>query len=103
MASEIVYSVTVKPDRDIENQYVSWLTTEHIAEVVATGCFDHARIYKVLADDETDGSSYNIQYTTTNMERYFDYIHTHADEMRSKGRAKFGEKFHAFRTVLKHL
>lgn len=99
----IVYSVTVKPDQDIEQDYLKWLQEEHIQEVVATGCFDEFRLFKVLAEDERDGSSYNIQYTTTEMTRYFDYINIHAPIMRSKGKEKFGDKFHAFRTVLKQL
>jgi hypothetical protein len=99
----IVYSVTVKPDKDIEQAYLEWLQCEHIAEVVSTGCFDSHRFFKVLAEDETDGASYNIQYVTTEMSRYFDYINNFAPLMRSKGREKFGEKFHAFRTVLKQL
>lgn len=100
---EIIYSVTVKPDRDIEDQYVAWLKDEHMAEVVSTGCFDSFRFYKVMTEDERDGASYNIQYLTTEMSRYFDYINDHAPIMRAKGKEKFGEKFHAFRTLLKHL
>jgi len=100
---EIVYSVTVKPDQDIEQDYVQWLQEEHIHEVLSTGCFDSFRFYKILAEDESDGASYNIQYETTEMSRYFDYINDYAPNMRSKGKEKFGEKFHAFRTVLKHL
>lgn len=99
----IVYSVTVKPDQDIEQDYVKWLQEEHIREVVSTGCFDDFLLYKVLAEDERDGASYNIQYLTTDMSRYFDYINIHAPLMRTKGKEKFGEKFHAFRTVLKQL
>lgn len=99
----IVYSVTVKPDSDIEEAYVAWLKNEHIDEVISTGCFDSYRFYKVLSEDESDGSSYNIQYETTEMSRYFDYINGFAPVMRSKGKEKFGEKFHAFRTVLRHL
>jgi hypothetical protein len=99
----IVYSVTVKPDQDIEQNYLQWLQEEHIQEVLTTGCFDSFRFFKVLAEDERDGSSYNIQYVTTDMSRYFDYINIHAPLMRSKGKEKFGEKFHAFRTVLKQL
>lgn len=100
---EIVYSVTVKPDKDIEVDYVSWLKEEHIHEVVATGCFDSFRFYRILSEHEMDGASYNIQYTTTEMSRYFDYINDFAPEMRRKGKEKFGDKFHAFRTVLKSL
>lgn len=100
---EIVYSVTVKPDRDIEEAYVRWLKDEHILEVVETGCFDSFRFFKVLAEDESDGASYNIQYVTTEMARYFDYLERHAPSMRAKGKEKFGEKFHAFRTVLRQV
>lgn len=100
---EIIYSVTVKPDQDIEQAYVEWLKNEHIQEVVNTGCFDSFRFYKVLDENESQGASYNIQYVTTEMSRYFDYIHDHAPTMRSKGKVKFGEKFHAFRTVLRKL
>jgi hypothetical protein len=67
---------------------------------VALMIFDFLRY---LAEDERDGASYNIQYLTTDMSRYFDYINIHAPLMRTKGKEKFGEKFHAFRTVLKQL
>lgn len=100
---EIVYSVTIVPERDIEEQYLRWLQEVHIEEVLATGCFDAHRLYKVLSEDESEGSSYNIQYITSDMSRYFNYIHNHAPAMRAKGIEEFGEKFHAFRTVLRHL
>lgn len=98
---EIVYSVTVKPNLEIQDEYLHWLKNEHIQEVVDTGCFDDYRFYKILAENETDGFSYNIQYITTDMGRYFDYINDFAPSMRQKGREKFGDKFVAFRTVLK--
>jgi len=54
-----------------------------------------------LDENETDGSSFNIQYSTTDMTRYFDYINNYANEMRQKGFAKFGDQFVAFRSVLR--
>jgi hypothetical protein len=99
----IIYSVTVKPDADIQLEYLDWLKEEHCHEVVGTGCFDHFKILKVLEEQEIDGPSYNIQYSTDSIQRYFDYIHQHADGMRQKGKHKFGEKFVAFRTLLKEV
>ncbi len=98
---EIIYSVTVKPNQNIEKDFIDWLKNEHIQDVVDTKCFDSSRFYKLLDQNEQDGSSYNIQYVTSSMERYFDYIHNFSNEMRQKGLEKFGDQFVAFRTVLK--
>jgi hypothetical protein len=99
--TEIVYSVTVKPNVEIQNEFIAWLKEEHIQEVINTGCFDSARFFKLLDENETDGSSFNIQYSTTEMSRYFDYINNFANEMRQKGLAKFGDQFVAFRSILR--
>ena len=99
--TEIVYSVTVKPNVEIQNEFIAWLKEEHIQEVINTGCFDSARFYKLLDENETDGSSFNIQYSTSDMTRYFDYINNFANEMRQKGLAKFGDQFVAFRSILR--
>lgn len=99
--TEIVYSVTVKPNQDIQNEFIAWLKEEHIQDVINTGCFDSARFYKLLDENETDGSSFNIQYSTSDMTRYFDYINNFAQEMRQKGFAKFGDQFVAFRSILR--
>jgi len=98
---EIVYSVTVKPNQEIQNEFIAWLKEEHIQDVINTGCFDSARFYKLLDENETDGSSFNIQYSTSDMTRYFDYINNFAQEMRQKGFDKFGDQFVAFRSVLR--
>lgn len=99
----ILYNVTVKVDLDIHRDYVKWLQKEHIPEVLQTGKFYDAKLYKIMADSETDGMSYSIQYFAKTMEDYFDYIHLFANGMRQKGKEKWGEKFVAFRTVLKEL
>ena len=99
--TEIVYSVTVKPNVEIQNEFIAWLKEEHIQEVINTGCFDSARFFKLLDENETDGSSFNIQYSTTEMSRYFDYINNYANEMRQKGLIKFGDQFVAFRSILR--
>ena len=100
---EIVYSVTVSPDKEIEPDFINWLKNGHIDEVVGTGCFDSYRFYKILTEDESNGASYNIQYITTEMSRYFDYLNNHASTMRQHGIDKFGDKFQAFRTILKSI
>jgi hypothetical protein len=99
----IVYNVTVKVEHSIDKEWIEWIKGEHAAEVIATGCFDSYGLYKVMVDDERDGNTYSVQYHTTDLNRYMEYIHKFANVMRSKGQEKWGDKFVAFRTILKKI
>lgn len=99
----IIYNVTVKVEQSIHDAWVDWLIREHIPEVLATGYFRENKVYRILAEDETDGISYSIQYFTDEMSKYFDYISLCAPELRKKGLDKWGDKFVSFRTVLREV
>ena len=99
----IIYSVTVKIDLDVHDEWINWMKQEHIAEVLATGKFKHHRFHKVLAHDESDGITYNVQYYAPTMQDYFEYRDEHAQILQEKGASRFKDKFVAFRTLLKEV
>ena len=99
----IIYSVTVKIDLDVHDDWLQWMKNEHIPEVLATGKFKNHRILRLLADDEQDGINYNIQYSAENMSDYFDYQHNFATELQEKHTKRYKDKFVAFRTLLKEV
>lgn len=99
----IIYSVTVKIDLDVHDEWVSFMKHEHIAEVLATGKFEHHRFHRVLAQDESDGITYNMQYYAPTMQDYFEYRDEHALGLQEKVAARFKDKFVAFRTLLKEV
>jgi hypothetical protein len=99
----IVYNVTVKVEHEINAAWVAWLKNEHADEVVNTGYFTGYKFFKVLVDDESDGITYSIQYSCESMSNYFDYLEKCAPAMREKGKALWGEKFVAFRTILREV
>lgn len=96
----IIYNVTSKVDHSIAEDWLSWLQQEHIPEVIATGCFTHARVLRLLEVDETDGLTYAIQYHAESKALYNRYIREFSPELRKKGTEKWGEKFIAFRSVM---
>jgi len=96
----IIYNVSVKVNKDIANEWLSWLQNEHLADVLGTGKFTRAQICKLLDQDETDGIAYVIQYYADNYEQYKQYVDEHSDAMRKKGYDKFGNQFIAFRTIM---
>ncbi|MFM7711118.1 MAG: DUF4286 family protein [Ferruginibacter sp.] len=96
----ILYNVTVKVSTAITDEWLHWLKEEHIGEVLATGCFDTADVFRLLDIDDTEGPTYAIQYRTDQIERYHTYIECHAPVMRQKGFDKWGDQFIAFRSVM---
>ena len=96
----IVYNVTVKIEFSIMEEWLKWLKSEHIPDIINTECFTKATIFRLLEVDETEGPTYAIQYFAESKSLYNSYIQNHAEEMRKKGTAKWGGKFIAFRSVL---
>lgn len=99
----IIYSVTIKIDLDVHDEWVNWMKDEHIAEVLGTGKFVQHRFHRILAQDESDGITYNVQYYAPSMQDYFEYRDHHAPALQEKGAAQFKDKFVAFRTLLKEV
>lgn len=93
-----IYNVTINIDSDIQQEWLHWMQTEHIPEMVATGKFSAAKMVRVLAE-EMGGVTYAVQYTTDSKATLDRYYKEDADILRSKSQ-KFEGKFVAFRTEL---
>ncbi len=96
----IIYNVTINIDDSVHDQWLNWLKTKHIGEVLDTGCFYKAKLSKVLVDEEMGGTTYSIQYATESKEQLQEYYKTFAPKLREEGLHMFGDKMLAFRTEL---
>lgn len=97
----IIYNVTVKVDPSIAEAWLRWLREEHIPDVLGTGCFEEATILQLMDTDDSEGPTFAIQYRAKDRESVNTYLERHAPEMRSRGTARWGDRFVAFRSVLK--
>ena len=95
----IIYNVTVNIDNDVREEWLSWMKTIHIPEVMATGYFLEHRICKVLVDEE-QGTTYSIQYTAANIEDVKEYQVKHSPRLQKETTERYGSKMVAFRTLL---
>lgn len=96
----IIYNVTINIDESVHDEWLTWMKSKHIDEVLATGCFYKAKLIKVLVEEEMGGTTYSIQYFTDSKQKLEDYYQYHADILRQEGLRKFGSKMLAFRTEL---
>lgn len=98
----IVYNVTVKIEHDIHDDWMSWMKSKHIPDVLNTGLFVDNKIMKVLVDEE-DGVTYSIQYRVESWEKLKDYQDNHAPALQKEHTTRYEGKFVAFRTLLEEV
>lgn len=95
----IIYNVTLNVDLEVHEEWVEWMRTVHIPEVMATGLFLDHRFCRVLADDD-GGVTYAVQYTCADMATYERYRDEHAPRLQAGTQKQYGGRFVAFRTLL---
>jgi hypothetical protein len=96
-----IYNVTTKVDHSIANAWVSWMLEEHGPQMVATGCFSHFHLLQLLDVDDTEGPTYAVQYFAEDRVAYERYINQFATQFRQEAFDKWGNRFMAFRTLMK--
>ncbi len=97
----IIYNVTINVDESIHDEWMKWMTGEHIPEMLKTGKFTRALMTQVLVQEDLGGVTYSIQYSCESRELLEAYYKTDAEKLRHDGFERFGNKFGAFRTELK--
>ena len=95
----ILYNVTVSIDPEVGAEWLSWMRSTHIPDVMATGCFIESRISRIHAEEE-GGLTYSIMYLCESQERLDAYRETHAPALQKDHSDRYAGKFAAFRTFL---
>jgi hypothetical protein len=95
----VLYNVTVSIDTTCEQEWLEWMRTDHIPEVMATGCFLESRISRVNGEEE-GGATYAITYVAYSQEDLERYGKEFAPALQADHSQRFAGRFAAFRTTL---
>ena len=96
----IIYNVTIMVDWRIHDAWLTWMRSQHIPDVMATGCFEKWQLVRVLDLEDVEGPTYAAQYYAPSMEAYQTYLNNFAAGLREQGLQKWGDLFVAFRSVM---
>lgn len=99
----ILYNVTVNIEKEVENEWLSWMKAEHIPDVLATGAFVDYKFYKILHNPDESTVNYSVQYFSETMEKLMHYSKHDAPKLQNDVKVKFQEKLVSFRTVLEQV
>ncbi len=97
----ILYNVTINIDESVHLEWVEWMKSKHIPDVLDTGCFSGYKFLKLLNEQEgAEGITYCVQYFCQDMKTLHKYIAHHAPALQNEHTTKYQGKFVAFRTLL---
>jgi len=93
----IIYSVEILISKDVSEQWLEWMHTKHIPDVINTSLFLQFKVYK---NSETNNKvSYTIQYSTDRLINYLKYAKQYAKHIQEEHSKKFKSKFSAKRSL----
>lgn len=95
----VVYNVTVSLDERVEKDWLDWMKSEHIPEVMGTGCFRDSKLCRVHGEEE-GGVTYAITYTSFSKEDLEHYEAKHASKLQEAHAVRYKGSYAAFRTIL---
>jgi hypothetical protein len=96
----IIYNVTVKINPEVHDEWLHWMKTIHMPNVMLTGRFQSNQIAKVLGQNEADGITYAMQYTCEDMKTLHQYTITEAPALQKAHIERYKDKFVVYRTLL---
>jgi len=98
----IIYSVTVIIEPGIERDWLDWMRRVHVPDVLKTGCFAGATIYKMF-EPTSDKPTYVIQYQCSAMAEYQRYRDHFATALQKEHSDRFSGRFRASRQILEEV
>ena len=99
----ILYNVTVGVDPAIELEWLDWMKTVHIPEVMNTGMFASHKVFRVFPQQEGDNPSYSIQYFAESIDKVNTYFAKYAPALQQVHMQRYLNKHVAFRTLLEEV
>ncbi len=97
--SAIIYSVTVQVDSALAAEWLGWMRSVHIPEVLATGCFRRCTVGQVLEPRVGHREAFVLEYEATSGEALQEYRARHAEALQRAHTERYAGRFEASRSV----
>jgi len=95
----IIYNITVSVEENITRDWLNWMITEHIPEMMSCGIFTKGQINRVIAKEDSN-NTFAISYNCASMKDLHDYQIKFSADLQEKHIARYGDKIVAFRTIM---
>ena len=95
----VLYNVTVSIDPEVAIEWLDWMRSKHIPDVLQTGCFLECKLSRVNGEEE-GGQTYAVLYLAKNQLALDRYQQDFAPALQQEHLSRYQGRFAAFRTTL---
>lgn len=95
-------NITVNIENGVREEWLEWMKTKHIPDVLKTGLFVENRIFKLLTEQEGHGgTTYAVQYMAESIGNLMEFRRKYEPALQAEHYKKFRDKYVEFSTILK--
>ena len=98
----IIYNVTVSVEESIKSDWLAWIQTTQIPQVMACGIFTKAQINRVITRGDSN-NTFAIAYICSSMKDLHQYQIKFSAGFQQQHALRYGDKVVAFRTIMEAL
>jgi hypothetical protein len=99
----LLYNVTMSVEPTIEAEWLYWMRTQHVPDVMATGLPVDNKILKLLTEIDNGGITYTFQYFFKSIEDYETYQERYSPTLQNHVYKRYEGKYVSFRTLLEEI
>ncbi|CAG4989570.1 hypothetical protein DYBT9275_00317 [Dyadobacter sp. CECT 9275] len=96
----IIYNITVNISHEAEKEWLTYMKTRHIPEILATGVPAECKLLRLLTEIDNEGATYTTQFSFRSMEDFLAYQTHHQDALVERHHGLFNGMYVSFRTLL---
>lgn len=96
---EAVYSVTIRIDAPIQDEWLGWMQAVHIPAVLATGCFRSCLVQRESDPPSGGRAVFVLDYRARSLDAIRRYQHDFAPALQQEHTRRYAGRFEASRSV----
>jgi len=97
----IIYNVTINVEREVHDEWLNWMTSDHIPKIMKTGLFLNYSMLRMLSEEPGNtGITYAIQYRCNDIDDLNRYLQNFAQNFQQEHMQRYRNKHVAFRSML---
>ncbi|MEK6479547.1 DUF4286 family protein [Catalinimonas sp. 4WD22] len=100
----IQYNQTINIESSVESEWLNWMKEEQIPDILATGMFINARLFRLLDVEESEGTAtYALQLHAETKEHLDIYQLKYEPALDQGHESRYAGKAVSFRTLMKEV
>jgi hypothetical protein len=99
----LIHNITYNIDKKLEEDFLTWMRSHHIPEVMKTGFPKSSKMMRLLTEIENGGSTFSVQYKFDSIEGFEVFENDYLDDLHNEVDKKYRGSYVHFVSLLEEL